>query len=67
MDERKNLQALLADNDVYAPVVWPKAECCPPVSEIAESIYRHILCIPIDQRYDVDDMERIISILSDER
>lgn len=66
VNERKTLQALLADNDVYAPVVWPKANCCPQVSKETEFIYNHILCIPIDQRYGIDDMERIISILSNE-
>ena len=64
--ERNRLQSLLADNDVYAPVVWPKADCCPTINPTAEDIYQHILCVPIDQRYDIDDMERIISIIKHE-
>lgn len=66
LEDRKSFQSMLAENDIYAPVVWPKAECCPPVSKEADFIYKHILCIPIDQRYGIDDMERIISVISNE-
>ncbi|MBQ4161551.1 MAG: hypothetical protein IJD84_01465 [Parabacteroides sp.] len=62
-NERKNIQRILAENSIYAPVVWPKDESCPFVCKEADYIYNHILCIPIDQRYGVDDMERIISVL----
>lgn len=63
--DREILQSLLADNDIYAPVVWPKAECCPAINEEAEDIYKKILCIPIDQRYSIDDMERIVKVITD--
>lgn len=66
LEDRKSFQSQLAENDVYAPVVWPKAECCPPVSKEADYIYKHILCIPIDQRYGIDDMEHIISVINNE-
>mgnify|MGYP003309583797 CR=1 FL=1 len=62
-DNRKEIQSLLVQHSVYAPVVWPKAECCPPVDKDSDYIYDHILCIPIDQRYDIDDMQRVIDIL----
>lgn len=60
---RDEVQSLLADNAVYAPVVWPKADCCPLVCPEADELYNHLLCIPIDQRYDSDDMKRILNIL----
>lgn len=63
VDEREPFQDLLADNDIYAPVVWPKAENCPAVGENADMIYEKILCIPIDQRYDIDDMQRIVKVI----
>ena len=50
-------------NRIYAPVVWPKADCCPEVDKDSEYVYEHILCIPIDQRYDVDDMERVVKVI----
>lgn len=64
VDEREPFQDLLADNDIYAPVVWPKAENCPAIGENADLIYEKILCIPIDQRYDVDDMQRIVNVIN---
>lgn len=64
VDDRDAIQGLLAYNDIYAPVVWPKEDKCPPIGIIANSFYKKILCIPIDQRYDVDDMLRIIKVLN---
>ena len=63
-DDRETIQALLADNDIYAPIVWTKAGNCPPIGEIANSIYEKILCIPVDQRYGVDDMQRIVRVIN---
>lgn len=65
VEDREALQGLLADNDIYAPVVWPKPECCPPICKEAEEIYEKILCIPIDQRYGTDDMNRIVKVITD--
>ena len=62
--ERAALQAHLVANDIYAPVVWPKADCLDRVCDEAEFLYEHLLCIPIDQRYDSDDMNRIISVIN---
>ena len=63
VDEREAIQDLLADNDIYAPIVWPKADCCPQICKEAEEVYDKILCVPVDQRYDVDDMQRIIKVI----
>lgn len=62
-EDRKLVQSALAKNDIYAPVVWTKQDNCPPVLEDADFIYNHILCIPIDQRYNEDDMMRIVNVL----
>lgn len=63
VEDRDKVQSVFADNAVYAPVVWPKAECCPSVCEYANGLYDHLLCIPIDQRYGRDDMQRVLDIL----
>lgn len=63
VDNREQLQSLLADNDIYAPIVWPKADNCPSIGNNANVVYEKILCIPIDQRYDIDDMQRIIKVI----
>lgn len=64
-EDREHIQKSLVNNSIYAPVVWPKDVTCPEVPNEADYIYEHILCIPIDQRYDFDDMQRIISCLHD--
>ena len=60
---RDEVQKKLIANNVYAPVVWPKADCCSLVDSDADYIYEHVLCIPIDQRYDVYDMKRVIDVI----
>lgn len=56
--DRSMLQSWLRDAGIYAPVVWPRPEELGPVCPEAEDCYGHLLCLPIDQRYDRDDMER---------
>lgn len=63
--ERSSLQKHLVQNAIYAPVVWPKDGIQPQQCESAENAYEHLLCIPIDQRYDLDDMERIVSVMKE--
>ena len=62
-DNRIELQRILRENQIYAPVVWPKAENLPNVCSAADDLYKHALCIPVDQRYRVDDMNRIVECL----
>lgn len=62
-NDRQTVQKELVKNSIYAPIVWPKADCCPQVDEDTDYIYEHILCIPIDQRYGIDDMERIVNVI----
>ena len=64
VEDRTSLQAHLVKNDIYAPVVWPKPECLGEVCKEAEYLYEHLLCIPIDQRYDTDDMNRVAGTIN---
>jgi dTDP-4-amino-4,6-dideoxygalactose transaminase len=63
--DRASLQKHLVQNAIYAPIVWPKSEVQPKVDDGAENAYEHLLCIPIDQRYDVDDMKRIVKNINE--
>lgn len=58
-DDRTQLQAYLRQSSIYAPIVWPKPERIPNMCDIAEDFYQHIICLPIDQRYDEYDMKRL--------
>ena len=62
--DRAALQTYLRQHDIYVPIVWPKADCLGEVCKEAEYLYQHLLCVPIDQRYDVDDMKRIIETIN---
>jgi len=62
--DRRKMQEYLAKHDIYAPVIWPKpSQCEGMIDSKVEWIYKHILAIPCDQRYDIDDMERIVQVL----
>lgn len=63
--DRTSLQQFFFKKAIYVPVVWPKPRCQTLVCEEAEYLYEHLLCIPVDQRYDKDDMMRVISVIKD--
>lgn len=63
--EREDLQRFLAEHDIYAPALWPLGEENRNFLEGDEAyIYEHMLALPIDQRYGVQEMERIAQVLS---
>ena len=62
-DIRQDVQNILADNHIYAPVIWPLGSEEMIVSDDVKYIYNHILAIPCDQRYKREDMGRIITII----
>lgn len=63
VQSREALQAFLRDHQIYAPIVWPKPEFLNEVSQSEDYLYRHLLCIPVDQRYGTDDMDRIVDTI----
>ena len=57
---RDEIRRYLAQNKVYCPVHWPR-----PNADCDSNLYDLELSLICDQRYDENDMERIVSILSD--
>lgn len=58
---REKVQSYLAENEIYAPIIWPKPkQIDKELNKTIDGIYNRILAIPCDQRYDVKDMKRII-------
>lgn len=61
---RDKLQSFLAQNKIYCPVHWPLA------SDIKDKygndfyIYDNVLSIVCDQRYSLDDMQRIVESIN---
>lgn len=58
--DRADLQSHLAAHAIYCPIIWPKPSVCPTLGVSTESLYDHMLCIPIDQRYGREEMEYIV-------
>lgn len=63
--KRKELQDHLVKKKIYAPVVWPKSNICPVTCKDVQELYASILCLPVDQRYDIDDMNRIANCIKE--
>lgn len=62
---RADLQRALAERRVYCPVIWPRpvrTEGHDPGSSTCR-LYRECLCFPIDQRYNIQDMEFLVSMV----
>lgn len=61
---RLALQRLLAQEAIYAPVIWPVEDERVLINDDVKYIYEHILAIPCDQRYDENDMSRVVEIIN---
>ena len=64
VEERSTLQRLLAQESIYAPVIWPVENEEVLINEEVRYIYDHILAIPCDQRYDESDLLRAVEIIN---
>lgn len=63
--EREELQSFLREHDIYAPILWPLGEeNRSALLGEEEYIYRHMLALPIDQRYGIEEMEKISGVLA---
>lgn len=63
VDDRDAVQKKLAQKGLYAPVLWPASEEARKVCEVSAYVADHMLSIPIDQRYNYDDIEDIAKIV----
>lgn len=63
VDNRKRLQVELRNHDIYAPIIWPKPDELKGISN--HPLYESLLCLPIDQRYDEDDMQRMSGVINE--
>lgn len=59
LPNRDEVRSVLINNNIYCPIHWPKPKNC------ESNLYDHELSIICDQRYNEDDMERIISVLQE--
>lgn len=62
-ERRDALRNYLIYHQIYCPVHWPLSDLHAGISERAIKIYNQELSLVCDQRYDCDDMERIIKTI----
>ena len=63
---RRELQAYLVSKKIFATAIWGCPEqLISQISDLERKVYAEILCFPIDQRYEKNDMERIVSCVKD--
>lgn len=62
--DRDEMQKFLALRGIYAPTLWPVGEeNIGVLSPDERYIYEHILALPIDQRYGIAEMQRVLEVL----
>lgn len=64
VDNREVFQFILSENDIYATIIWPKSKFITGLHENTEFIYNRIIGIPCDQRYSINDMQRVIEVIT---
>ena len=58
-----DLRERLIKQHIFVAQYWPNVlEWCTP-KEIEYSLCQHIIPLPIDQRYNRDDMDRIVNVI----
>lgn len=60
---RDEVQQKLAKRGVYAPVLWPIFDAARATCSVSARMADEMLSIPIDQRYNYDDIEDIAKIV----
>ena len=58
-----SLQTAPSAQHIYAPVIWPVSYDEVLINNTVKDIYNTILAIPIDQRYNQEDMDKIVRII----
>ncbi len=60
---RDDVQRVFAQEGLYCQLLWPLSDEARQVCKIAAKMEKEMLAIPIDQRYDYDDIEQIGHII----
>ena len=62
--DRTVFQKKMAQQEIYAPVLWQVHTDKVLINDNIRRIYQEILMLPIDQRYGISDMERIVTVIN---
>lgn len=61
--KRDSLYQYLIKHQIYSPIHWPLSKLHRNLSTNAKRIYDYELSLICDQRYDIDDMKRIVDVV----
>ena len=64
VEDAEGMRGRMAVEGVFVPTLWPNVPGDPDVGLIATDFANNILPLPVDQRYGVDDMEKVLEVLS---
>lgn len=59
----EKLRKSLIDEKIYVPTYWSEILDLPGASNWEKYLSKYLLPLPIDQRYDLNDMEKIVEII----
>jgi hypothetical protein len=62
--ERNSVKDLLIKNDIYPPLLWDLDEIVPKEYSYEHELRKRIMMIPIDQRYDTDNLSIVAELLN---
>lgn len=63
LNNRDEVQKAFAQQGLYCQLLWPLSEEARTKCNMAAKMEREMLAIPIDQRYDYEDIEEIGHII----
>jgi len=63
-NDRDKLREKLIKENIYCPIHWEKPLILNNKEMQSNYIYDHILSIPCDQRYGIDEMKKIVEVIS---
>lgn len=66
VNDRNQLRKKLIDSSIYCPVHWG-VSIHHDLNQVENYIYNHEISIVCDQRYDIDDMQRICDVINEWR
>lgn len=61
---KDGLKAQLIQKKIFVPTFWPNVFKWTDNSMYENTLSRNLIALPIDHRYDLDDMERILTVIN---
>lgn len=62
---KNDIKNILIQNKIYIATYWQEVLNIPKISHIEQYLTSHLLALPIDQRYNKNDMRRIVKIIKE--